>query len=294
MKHKISMTIKVTITIVGLFMTDLVIPQSSLPDFLEGTWKIENNEVYEHWDRLNESSMKGFSYIVKDGKMSISEYLEISQIDGEISYTATVLNQNEGKPINFKLTKTDSTYTFDNPDHDFPKKIVYQKLNNAEVFVQVSDGKQKGFAYKIIRQHEKETVSDTTVLNPNYDPRLAQKLGADDYGMKGFILVILKTGPNQTTDTKFINESFRGHLDNIGRLAEEGKLVVAGPLGSNKNNYRGIFILNAATTEEAEALLKTDPAIREGLLNAEIYNWYGSAALPVYLDYSDKIWKVKP
>jgi uncharacterized protein YciI len=294
MKNNRFLSMKFIFTIVGMFLTNMVLPQSNFPDFLAGTWKIENKDVYEHWDRLNESSMKGFSYIVKDGKMSISEYLEISQIDDEISYTATVLNQNEGKPINFKLTKTDSTFTFDNPDHDFPKKIVYQKLNNEEVLVQVSDGKQKGFAYKIIRQHEKEALSDTSVLNPNYEPQLAQKLGADDYGMKGFILVILKTGPNQTTDTKFINESFRGHLDNIGRLAEEGKLVVAGPLGSNKNSYRGIFILNTTSSEEAESLLQTDPAIKEGLLDTEIYNWYGSAALPVYLDYSDKIWKVKP
>jgi uncharacterized protein YciI len=294
MKHIQILTMKLVFIIAGLFLTLMVIPQSNLPEFLAGTWKIENEDVYEHWDRLNESSMKGFSYIVKDGNISVSEYLDISKTDNEIIYTATVLNQNQGKAINFKLDKTDNAYTFENPDHDFPKKIVYQKLNNKEVFVQVSDGKQKGFSYKIIRQHENESESDTSVLNPDYDPNLAQKLGADDYGMKRFILVILKTGENQTTDKDFISESFRGHLDNIVRLAEEGKLVVAGPLGSNQNNYRGIFILNAATSDEAESLLQTDPAIKVGLLDAEIYNWYGSAALPVYLDYSDKIWKVKP
>ncbi len=34
--------------------------------------------------------------------------------------------------------------------------------------------------------------------NPNYDEALAKKLGADDYGMKQYVLVILKTGKNTT------------------------------------------------------------------------------------------------
>lgn len=51
--------------------------------------------------------------------------------------------------------------------------------------------------------------------NPNFDPELAQKLGADDYGMKSYFLVILKTGPAKDLDEKTIGESFRTHLDNI-------------------------------------------------------------------------------
>jgi len=62
-------------------------------------------------------------------------------------------------------------------------------------------------------------------------------------------------------------------------------------LCKNDKQYRGIFILDAATVEEAGLLLETDPAIKEGLLEADLYSWYGSAALPLYLDASDKIWK---
>jgi uncharacterized protein YciI len=136
---------------------------------------------------------------------------------------------------------------------------------------------------------------NTAVQNPRYDKHLAEKLGGDVYGMKAYFLVILKTGNNPTTDQALISRSFRGHLDNINRLAEEGKLVLAGPLGTNDKGYRGIFILNnVSTLEEAGALLQTDPAIKEGLLDAEVFSWYGSAALPEYLPYSDKIWKSKP
>ncbi|SCD19378.1 YCII domain protein [Proteiniphilum saccharofermentans] len=136
---------------------------------------------------------------------------------------------------------------------------------------------------------------DTTISNSNYDKALAVKLGADDYGMKSYFFVILKTGTNTTTDRDFISENFRGHLDNIQRLTQEGKLVVAGPLGQNENSYRGIFILNNIdSAEEARGLLLTDPAIKSGLLNFEIFTWYGSAALPEYLPVSDKIWEVNP
>lgn len=130
--------------------------------------------------------------------------------------------------------------------------------------------------------------------NPNYDAALANKLGADDYGMKNYVLVILKTGSNLTTDKAFIDSCFAGHMTNIHRLVEINKLIVAGPLKKNKNTYRGIFILNTDSVEEAEVLLQTDPAIKEKLLETELYKWYGSAALPEYLNESDKVWKTKP
>jgi uncharacterized protein YciI len=285
---------KIILSATLIFLSNLVSAQQSFPHFLKGTWKMENKDNYEHWDNLNDQTLKGFSYSIENGQMNVSEYLEISVTGKDVIYTATVLNQNQGKGISFKLSKSDSTFTFENPKHDFPKRIVYQKLNNNEVYVQVTDGKQKGFNYKLVKQLEKGVEKDSTIANPNYDPELAQKLGADDYGMKGYILVILKTGPNQTTDKAFVSSCFRGHLDNITRLANENKLIVAGPLGKNDKTYRGIFILNVKTTEEAQALLQTDPAIKEGLLDVELFNWYGSAALPEYLPFSEKIWKSNP
>lgn len=135
----------------------------------------------------------------------------------------------------------------------------------------------------------------TTAQNPNpdYDSTLAQKLGADDYGMKSYVLVILKTGSNTTTDKAFIDSCFRGHMNNISRLVDEGKLIVAGPLAKNENTYRGIFIFNVPTIEQAEELVQTDPAVNSKLLEADLYSWYGSAALPVYLDAALKIGKYK-
>ncbi len=130
--------------------------------------------------------------------------------------------------------------------------------------------------------------------NPNFDAELAKKLNADDYGMKQYILVILKTGENKTASKEESNEAFRGHMENIGRLVKEGKLIVAGPLGKNDQTYRGIFIFDVPTIEEARTLVATDPALNAKLLAADLYEWYGSAALAEYLPVSEKIWKIQP
>lgn len=130
--------------------------------------------------------------------------------------------------------------------------------------------------------------------SPNYDSEMAKEPGADHYGMKMYSLVILKTGPNQVVDEDSSAVLMRGHLDNITRLAEEEILSVAGPFGENDLKYRGLFILNVATTEEAEELLSSDPAIAAGVFETEIIPWYGSAALPTYLENHEKIEKTRP
>ena len=138
------------------------------------------------------------------------------------------------------------------------------------------------------------TVSATgQSINPNYDSALAKSLGADDYGMKKYILVILKTGSNTIEDQAIRDSLFEGHMENINRLADNGKLVVAGPIGENDKSYRGIFILNVKTLEEANELLQTDPTIIERIFEVELFEWYGSAALSEYLKTHEKIERIK-
>jgi len=111
-----------------------------------------------------------------------------------------------------------------------------------------------------------------------YDSVLAKKLGADDYGMKRYVMAFLKTGPNQITDSLKRIEMQKAHLKNIIRLANEGKLIVAGPF-LDEQPVEGIFVFNVSTIEEAKALTNTDPAIQSGELIMELRPWYGSAAL---------------
>ncbi len=130
--------------------------------------------------------------------------------------------------------------------------------------------------------------------NPNYDASLAASLNADSLGMKMYVLVILKTGSNHVVDKAKRDSLFAGHFANINRLVGLKKLVVAGPLKKNEQTYRGIFILDVSTFEEAKVCLDADPAIKEKVFDVELFQWYGSAALPQYLPAADKIWKDKP
>lgn len=128
-------------------------------------------------------------------------------------------------------------------------------------------------------------------VNKNYDEKLAKELGGDDYGMKKFILVILKTGAAKDLSKASLDTIFKGHMANISRLVKDGKLIVAGPLGKNENAYRGIFIFDVETAEEAQKLVETDPVIIRKVMTAEYYPWYGSAALKETLKIHSKIEK---
>lgn len=130
--------------------------------------------------------------------------------------------------------------------------------------------------------------------NPNYDAELAKSFGADDYGMKNYVFVILKTGP-AVIDNKVTRDSlFAGHMNNINRLVEEKKLIVAGPFGKNDLKYRGLFIFDVASIDEVRELVNTDPTVAAGIFDVELIPWYGSAALKEYLTTADKISKYNP
>lgn len=114
------------------------------------------------------------------------------------------------------------------------------------------------------------------------------KYQADEYGMKKYVLAFLKRGPNQNQDSATVSRIQRDHLNNIQKMADEGKLVLAGPF-LDDTDIRGIYIFNVETIEEAEALTNSDPAIKSGRLVMELHPWYGSAALLEVNDIHNQI-----
>ena len=124
---------------------------------------------------------------------------------------------------------------------------------------------------------------------PPYDAALAERLGADSRGMRGYVFVILKTGPKTDLTKEESARIFAGHMANIKRLAAEGKLVLAGPFLDNPSHFEGLFVFNVKTVKEADALLVTDPAVAAGVFTYDAYNWYGSAALMEVTAIHDRI-----
>jgi len=122
------------------------------------------------------------------------------------------------------------------------------------------------------------TVEESLTPSDKYDSLLAEEVGADPYGMRQYVFAYLKAGPNRDQDSVEAVQLQRAHMDNIQRMAEEGKLVLAGPF-IDDHEVKGIYIFAVQTIEEAEELTNSDPAIQAGRLEMELHPWYGSAAL---------------
>ncbi len=123
-----------------------------------------------------------------------------------------------------------------------------------------------------------------------YEPELARSLGADDNGMKRYVLVILKTGPNKVPAGPERDEMFKGHFANMNRLSGEGKLALAGPF-DGVDGWRGLFVFAVADIDEARRLAATDPVIVKGEMVAEYHVYYGSAALMLVKDGHERVAK---
>jgi len=123
---------------------------------------------------------------------------------------------------------------------------------------------------------EVQTTVETT--EAKYDSLLAQKYGADEYGMRKYVMAFLLRGPNQDLPKAEADALQAQHMSNIDRMAEEGKLSLAGPFFGD-GELRGIYIFNVDSIEEAKALTNSDPAIKAGVLEMDLQEWYGSAAV---------------
>jgi uncharacterized protein YciI len=127
--------------------------------------------------------------------------------------------------------------------------------------------------------------------NSGYNKALADSLGADERGMKMFVLVILKTGPKPEVSQPVRDSLMKGHFGFINRMSEKGLLVMAGPLDKNDRQYRGIYVFNVPTVEQARAMAKEDPSIQSGYFDVELFGFYGSAALPMHVPIHNTLQK---
>lgn len=102
----------------------------------------------------------------------------------------------------------------------------------------------------------------------------AQSDPAGDWKLKTYYMVLLKSGPVRNQDSLEVEKIQNAHLANIGKLFDEKLLVLAGPF-LDEGSYKGIFLFDVPTEEEAEQLVMTDPAVIAGRLSYEIHPWMG-------------------
>ncbi len=123
--------------------------------YLEGKWMIEGKErnIYEEWRIENDTLMSSYSYYVEKGDTSYSETVELKKTGGDIFYIPSV-EYNAG-PVKFKLISLiKNKAVFENPQHDFPTKIIYEKINNDRLHASIEgmiEGKLKVIEYNFKR-----------------------------------------------------------------------------------------------------------------------------------------------
>jgi uncharacterized protein YciI len=122
------------------------------------------------------------------------------------------------------------------------------------------------------------------------DSELAKSLGGNANGMRSYVLVLLKTGPNKVPAGEERDKMFKGHFGNMQRLADEGKLVLAGPL-DGVDGLRGLFVLATSDIEEAKKLVATDPVIISGEMVGDFHKFFGSAGIMAINDIHKRISK---
>lgn len=115
-------------------------------NWLVGSWeqKLPEGTLVENWKMENDSTYSGESYFIKEKDTLSFESIELLQKGDMLYYIPTVKGQNNDKPVTFKMTSdADNSFTFENPAHDYPQKIVYKKAGANDLIATIS-GKQQG------------------------------------------------------------------------------------------------------------------------------------------------------
>jgi len=223
----------VLLFLLGIFLQVSTMAQS-FPGFLEGTWKVADENSYEHWDLVEPGTLKGFMFRMEMGLPVVSEYLEIHRKGEEVIYSATVLDQNTGESIPFILIRKDSAYSFENPEHDFPKIIRYKPLTNNRVSVYVGT-ENEGFELEMLKAGSGQmnlprTAESTLDTLPSGELILIHEITINSPVEKVWMAYaspeIWKKWVTPVVDMDFrINGTIRSHYDPSAKIGDEGTIT---------------------------------------------------------------------
>lgn len=113
-----------------------------------GNWEMMDGKtkITESWSQVDDSTFGGSSSAIdSSGTIVFSERIGLRMRNGVAFYTATVEGQNNGKAVDFKITESDSThFVAENPQHDFPKRIIYRQSKANELYAAVEGDTPEG------------------------------------------------------------------------------------------------------------------------------------------------------
>lgn len=127
-------------------------------EWLVGNWeqKLPDGIVSENWIKENDSTYSGKSYFIKEKDTVHLERIILTQKNETLLYIPTVSGQNNDEPVTFTMTSdTENTFSFENPAHDYPKKITYKKVSPTSLIATISgtqQGKQSQESYPMTKK----------------------------------------------------------------------------------------------------------------------------------------------
>ena len=109
--------------------------RADLPDigWMTGCWAAVGQDPgsVEQWSSPAGGTMFGFNRVIREGKTVAFEYLRIVDEGDEVVLIASPSGQNTAR---FKLVGiADRSVTFENPEHDFPQRIIYRLANDGNL-----------------------------------------------------------------------------------------------------------------------------------------------------------------
>ncbi len=105
--------------------------------------------------------------------------------------------------------------------------------------------------------------------------------GDTTYTMKRYVFMLLNSGETKSQTEEETAKYQEMHLAHLSKMAEDGKLVVAGPFEGG-GNYRGLLIFDVETIEEAIKLESEDPMIKTDRLRMETFYWWGAKGTVIW------------
>jgi len=122
-----------------------------------GRWIMNAGDVFilESWEPYNDTLLEGRSYKISGTDTILTETIRLVIRNNEILYIPTVMDQNNGQSVEFRLTSSKGkTYIFENPSHDFPSKITYDFKNGNNLNAKIEgllNGKKETIPFNFVK-----------------------------------------------------------------------------------------------------------------------------------------------
>jgi len=123
--------------------------------WLLGNWEnfSDDGTATESWKKENDSTYTAESFIIAEEDTVFYENVTLQLRKDTLTYVVSTRDQNEA-PVSFRLIyNDDSALVFENPKHDFPTKITYNKIGTDSIYAEISgiingSERKEGFPFK--------------------------------------------------------------------------------------------------------------------------------------------------